>query len=195
MSPESKANFPISSLEGHLLIAAPRMDDPRFARCVLLVLKHNEDGAMGIILNRPVDDAGRLPTEMTDLFNELQSLTTGYEPVRIGGPVGGPIIALKPPSVRHGEGGVYLINGREQLQQVTEQVQGPFQFFVGHSAWTAGQLEQELESGYWLTLPADTDLLTSDHQQMWVNAIRETGRSVYRDVLGIRGFPQDVSMN
>lgn len=195
MSPESKANSPLSSLVGHLLIAAPRMDDPRFARSVVLVLKHDEEGAMGIILNRPVDSSGRFPAQMAGLFDELQSLSTGYEPVRIGGPVGGPVIALKTPSVRDGEGGVYFIAGHEQLKQVAEEISGPLQFFVGHSAWTAGQLEQELEMGFWLTLPAATEFLESDHQEMWVNAIRESGRSVYRDVLGIHGFPQDVSLN
>lgn len=192
MTTEFKAD---SSLEGHILIAAPRMDDPRFARSVVLVLRHDEEGAMGIILNRPVDESHRVPESIASLCDELESMAENESGVRIGGPVAGPIIALRTPSSRGKEGGVYLLQGREQLRELADLSVGPLQFFVGHAGWTPGQLESEMESGYWFTIPAGTDFLNSNHEQMWISALRESGRSIYRDVLGIRGFPADATLN
>lgn len=195
MSTESKANTPHFSLEGHLLIAAPRMDDPRFARSVVLVLQHTQDGAMGVVLNRPVDQTTDVSDSLAEVFAHIERLHAGRLPVRIGGPVSGPLIALRTPTLRGGKGGVYLVEGRSQLDKLTSQPGGPLQFFIGHSGWHSGQLEEELNSGCWLTLPAAANFLEMEHSQMWLTALRETGRSIYREALGIHGFPQDATLN
>ena len=171
------------------------MDDPRFSRSVVLVLKHDENGAMGVILNRPVDDSFDISDKLSGLFTEIRSAAVHGTSVCVGGPVAGPLIALRRPSVRGGSGGVYLIEGSAELRQLTKQVDGPLQFFVGHAGWAASQLEDELASGCWLTLPASAEFLDSDHREMWSMALRASGRSIYRDILGIRGFPEDASLN
>jgi putative AlgH/UPF0301 family transcriptional regulator len=119
--------------------------------------------------------------------------------VQLGGPVSGPLIVLhqKKEEAENGapRGGVFVIERREQLEELVERSDSPLSFFVGHAGWSAGQLEQELAKGSWLSTPAAPDFVFSEHDDMWVAAIQETGRAFYRDVLGIHEYPEDSSMN
>ncbi len=202
-SEETEENFMIpnqdadtfDSMEGRLLVAAPRMEDAQFARTVILMLQHTPAGATGIILNRPIDSSDPLPESLKELGEKLKRSKGGSPRMRIGGPLAGPLIGLCPPSVRHGEGGVYFIENEMALDQMERESKASCHFFVGHAAWGEGQLEQELSTGCWLKATVDAEFLSLDCQQMWIAALRESGRTIYREVLGIRGFPTDVSAN
>ncbi|MEM7315473.1 MAG: YqgE/AlgH family protein [Planctomycetota bacterium] len=186
-----------NSLEGHLLIAAPRMGDSVFDRSVVLMLHHDENGAMGIILNRPMSFSGN-----QGQFGPVQLLEALAQDsdrrVQLGGPVSGPLIVLHQASESEegsARGGVFVIERREQLEQLVQQSDSSLSFFVGHAGWSAGQLEQEIANGAWLSTPAAPEFVFGDHEDMWTDAIRETGRTFYREVLNIHEFPADSSLN
>ncbi len=195
MVPEPQAHNTFDSLEGHLLVAAPRMDDPVFARSVILVLQHSEMGAIGIMLNRPVDMAGALPESVTQLVAHLEAAGQSRSQLRIGGPVAGPLIGLAATTTNRAEERVYYIEHEAALRRMSNETPDGCQFFVGHTAWSEGQLDEELAAGDWLKVAVDANFLRTDCQQMWVSALREGGRAVYRDVLGIRAFPYDAALN
>ena len=183
------------SLQGKLLIASPRMADSRFDRAVVLVLRHDENGAVGIILNRPMETNAAGPWQLLDIL-----ATDRDQKVQIGGPVAGPLIVLHPVVAGEGEqrstrGGVRIVNKREELEELVQQADAPLRFFVGHAGWAEGQLESEVADGVWLLAPAAADFVFAEHDDMWINAIRESGRAFYREVLGIAQFPDDATVN
>ena len=185
----------MKSLEGKLLIASPRMSDPRFERAVILVLHHDETSAVGVVLNRPMSAEARGPWQLLDF---LASETN--RSVQIGGPVEGPIIVLHQNETADGktQGGVFVVQEQDQLKKLVEQQSDsptPLRFFIGHAGWGEGQLEDEVASGAWLTTAAAPGFVFADHDDMWLAAMRESGRSFYREVLGIQGFPADACAN
>ena len=189
----------MKSLQGHLLIASPRMDDPRFDRTVILMLKHDETGAVGIILNRPMRESAKGPWQIIDILASRDDRC-----VQVGGPVAGPLIVLHGKQSNTGDSGaslsgapsgVFVIEKPEQLEQLLEQTTEPLQFFVGHAGWHGGQLEREVEQGVWITTPAAPEFVFGHHEDMWVAALKQTERCFYAQVLGITQFPVDVTMN
>ena len=182
----------MNSLQGHLLIASPHMDDPRFARTVILVLRHDQDGALGIVLNRPMQSA-----DEDNRSSLIDLLSSDDGRIQAGGPVDGPLIVLHAEQQTSSgtKGGVFVIEKAEQLKHLIEEAEAPLQFYVGHAGWSPGQLERELSDGVWLSTPAVPDFVFAQHADMWVDAMRESGRNFYRDVLGISGFPDDPELN
>ena len=180
----------MSEFQGVALVASPQMDDPRFNQTVVLLLRHNEEGAMGVVLNRPIGEDQKVA------LAEIQM--PGDTPLNFhfGGPVAGPVIVLQTRESRLGNklGKMFTINKKEQIEGVLNNAED-CRLFVGHATWEPGQLEDEVEEGLWLTVPVSGDLLFGDHDEIWADAVRSVGRSFYRDVLGIRGEPADVSWN
>ena len=105
----------MNSLEGQLLVASPRMRDPRFERTVILILHHDTEGAMGVVLNRPLKQipAGR--------WQSVRKETTGKNRFLSGGPVSGPIIVLHGAEAATDDttmGKVYVVQKKEQLEKL-----------------------------------------------------------------------------
>ena len=129
------------SLKGQLLIAAPQLAD-YFRRSVVLVLEHNADGAMGVVLNRPTE------TPVAEAVPELADLAGEDSLVHAGGPVNpDTVIAL-------GE-----VDGEPELlgPDDTELEPQRLRVFAGYAGWAPGQLDGELEEEAWITEPADPD--------------------------------------
>ena len=186
----------MNSLEGHLLIAAPRMGDPRFHRAVILVLHHDDQGAMGVVLNRPIPrQAGAIASLLGSGFEASDGA------FHVGGPVAGPVIVLQglpnhPLEADDQEQGrVFVVEQQEQLQSLMDNANTDLRFYVGHAGWTQGQLENEIDEGSWLTLPASVDFVFSEDRDMWVDAMREFGCDFYASTLGVRHFPDNPSDN
>ncbi len=182
------------TLEGQMLVAAPNLSDPRFDRSVILVLHHGPQGAVGVVLNRPLD------ARSSEWMVKLQAQLKRGHALFSGGPVDGSVIALQLPKKKGkntsaGGGEVLVLKKDDQLADVLNKVPKHVRVFVGHAGWTQGQLENEVAGGSWYTLPADLDLLREDRQGMWVEAIRRIGRRFYQDVLGIHEFPDDATCN
>jgi len=148
------------NLTGHFLIAMPAMADPYFAKALAYICEHNEQGAMGIVINRPID------MSMNDLFEqvslEVQDETLGKSPVFFGGPV-----HVDRGFVLHQPVGQWqsslVISGSTALTtskdilEASANGQGPEKMLVtlGYAGWAAGQLEDELAHNAWLTVAAE----------------------------------------
>ena len=146
----------MSSLKGHLLIASPQLSDPNFQRTVVLLIEHNQDGAFGVVLNRPSD------TTVQEVWEQVgQDPTDSLETINVGGPVPGPLLAL------HGAGplsesevmpGIHLSTQRDALDQLVRG-QGTFRLFSGYAGWGGGQLETELTQEGWITRQANRNYI------------------------------------
>jgi putative transcriptional regulator len=159
----------MESLRGKLLIASPSLVDPNFARSVVLITEHGDEGAMGIVLNRPTE------TSVDDAVPELSSIAGGEEPIYVGGPVAtGSVLAvaeLDDP----GDASELLFGAIGFVQEPdVPVVRG--RVFLGYAGWSAGQLESELEEESWLVLPAEADdLFSNDPDGLWSSVLRRQG--------------------
>jgi putative transcriptional regulator len=166
-----------SSLAGQLLIAAPNMGDPRFYQTVVLLVLHDRNGAMGIVVNRPLDQR-----PLASLLEALGETTTGIVgSVRIfaGGPVQPELGFVlhsadyhKPETVVI-DGHLAMTSSREILRDIANGG-GPKQSLVafGYAGWGPGQLEGELAQRLWFTTPADANLVFEEaRDRLWENAM------------------------
>lgn len=148
------------SLANHFLIAVPAMDDPHFARGVTLLCEHNEDGAMGLLVNRLSDYRLGEVLEQMEISTELPRIAE--DTVLVGGPMlpdrgfvlhdGGD----EWPSTMRVAPGLAVTTSRDILAAMARG-SGPRRHLValGFASWSAGQLEQEIADNAWLTVPAD----------------------------------------
>jgi len=172
-----------NSLEDQLLIAMPQLADPYFSNTVTYVWKHSSEGALGIVINKP------LSISVADIFDELDIECsvddTPFKNLRVlaGGPVEkdkGFIIhdadAEGASSLRIGER-FSLSTSRELLQEIADG-KGPDRYLValGCAGWDGGQLERELSENAWLTAPATAELIFSeDYEHKAAQAARQLG--------------------
>jgi len=161
-----------------LLVSMPQLQDPNFARTVVLLCEFNPDGAFGLVINRPTDMAAR---EMIHLEPPLSSGNS--LPLWIGGPVeqqrGWILIGEAPDSeeFRTIREGLYLSTSPVLLRQVLEARPAPrARVLAGYAGWAAGQLDAELEQSAWLLSDIDLDVVFDvDASQMWETVIRRLG--------------------
>jgi putative transcriptional regulator len=154
-------------LSGSLLVAMPGMQDPRFARSVICLVAHSPDGAMGIVVNRPIDGLS-----FDDLLGQL-----GLEPVpphrRIrmlqGGPVDGGRGFVLHTADWSTDGSLTVASGLAMTASIDILKAiagggGPRRgvLALGYAGWGPGQLEQEFQRNAWLSVPADEELLFDD---------------------------------
>lgn len=183
----------MESLAGHLLIASPHLPDPNFFRSVVLMVQHDEEGALGLVLNRP--------SKLTvgQLWRQLeQEPCENEDPLRIGGPVEGPLMVLHESS-EHGEtkvvDGLYFSTQQDNLVAIVQQRQYRYTLLNGYSGWGPGQLESELEAGGWLTAEASALHVFSNQDELWKLVVGQIGEGIIRDGLKIKHTPNDPSMN
>jgi putative transcriptional regulator len=152
------------NLTHHFLIAMPNMADPHFFRSLTYVCEHNEQGALGLVINRPID------MTLTALLDQVSIpvATEGCDavPVHFGGPVQtdrgfvlhGPAGAWQSTLAIHPDLG--LTTSKDILEAIARG-EGPEQILItlGYAGWAAGQLEQELAQNAWLTVAAQPDVL------------------------------------
>jgi putative transcriptional regulator len=169
-----------TSLKNHLLIAMPNLRDPNFERTVTYICEHSEDGAMGIVVNRPTD------IRLAEVFDQMDiedSGTAGEAKVFVGGPV-----EEQRGFVLHtGQGSwestlpvdqdVSVTTSRDILEAMARG-EGPKSTLLalGYAGWGAGQLEREMLDNAWLTGPADKAILFElPPEQRWEAAARLLG--------------------
>ncbi len=162
-----------ASLAGQFLIATPAMRDTRFDRAVILMLRHDKDGAFGIVINRPV---GERP--MSDLLGTNDTAATGKVQVFVGGPVQPNIGFVVHSSDYHRagtldvDGRVAMTASREVLRDIADK-KGPAKALIafGYAGWAPGQLEGELARNVWYTAPEDPALVfDDDRDKVWEHA-------------------------
>jgi putative transcriptional regulator len=153
----------MDSLRHHFLIAMPHLQGDIFTSSLTYICEHNEEGALGLIINKP------LPVKLSEILLELDvypSPESERVQVLAGGPVStnqGFILHNDPDfqvnSLRTGPE-TYLTTSKEMLFALTEH-RGPNNFLItlGYAGWDAGQLEEELANNAWITCPAQEDIL------------------------------------
>ncbi len=182
-----------ASLEGHLLVASPELNDPNFARSVVLIIQHNSAGAFGLVLTQSTN------VSVEQVWQKVSGSTCRTrDAIYHGGPVDGPLMAL------HADreiGGSEILSGAlysvaaEQLENLVVSNAQPARFFIGYSGWGDGQLERELEAGGWLIVRARPEDLFQSIDGFWEATLRRVaGQSVLKS-MGIDDFPQDLSAN
>jgi putative transcriptional regulator len=179
----------MDSARGQLLIAGPSLLDPNFWRTVVLVIEHSEEGALGLVLNRPSE------TTVADAVPQLDELVDPAEELFIGGPVQpSSVIVLaqfEDPDdaalISFDDVGVLRAAHDEPIAGVRNG-----RAFVGHAGWGPGQLDSELERGDWILEPAKhQDAFTANPQGLWAEVLTRKGGSYAL----IARMPPDPSMN
>lgn len=183
----------MDTLQGHFLVASPHLLDPNFARSVVLLIQHSEDGAFGVVLNRPTEST------VEELWSEVgDGECEDARHVHLGGPVSGPLIALHTDaalSEMEVVPGVFFSAQREHLEELVLRPDKPFRLFVGHSGWGEGQLDREMEEGSWLTLPATSEYVFYDDGDLWQRIAQKIGQTFLSSALKIKNIPPDASVN
>jgi putative transcriptional regulator len=144
------------------------MLDPNFRRTVLFISAHNaQDGAMGVIINRPLDK------HVAEVVTEPPPVGLADVPVFLGGPVGKNQLMIAAFEWQKGEG--LKLNHTVELEQTNDD--GPaICAFIGYAGWTAGQLEAELEQQAWLVRKPSRSLVRLDRlSQLWFDIMRGLG--------------------
>lgn len=167
---------PPTSLAGQLLVASPSMGDPRFARTVILMVRHDKDSAFGIVVNRPI---GERPLEdLLKMLGEKDATAGGTVRIFAGGPVQ-PEIGFVIHSSEYRQPGTIDITGRVAMTASREILRdiannnGPKKSLVafGYAGWGPGQLESELARRDWAIAPGDSKLIfDEDRDKVWDSA-------------------------
>ena len=171
-----------SFLDGQVLIAMPGMQDPRFARSIVYLCAHSDEGAMGLIINKRAEDL-----VWSDLFKKLGipiGSVNAPKPVRYGGPVETGRGFVLHSSDYHAEDATMKIDGEVSMTATLDVLQamalgrGPDHAIValGYAGWGAGQLESELQMNGWLLCEPDEELVFGDDDtSKWDRALRKIG--------------------
>jgi putative transcriptional regulator len=181
------------SLQGHLLVASPRLPDVNFYRSVVLIIHHDEQGAFGIVLNRPTEST------IDEIWDDLPAgRDEACAHVNSGGPVEGPLMAIHT-NEAYGENeiipGVHFAAHKDYLNQLVRDSEAEYRIYSGYSGWAANQLEGELEFGGWMVMPARRDVIFGDPEAMWQNAAQEIGEDVTGELLNSAAVPKDPACN
>ena len=180
------------SLRGRLILAGPVLNDPNFERTVVLITEHSEEGAMGLVLNRPSD------APVVDAVPELAWAADDGETVFVGGPVApnGVIVLAEwqDPSqavVLVDEDLGFVPGDAEDFEALAAAVRRA-RVYAGHAGWGPGQLELELEEEAWIVeAPLREELFSDDPEGLWAAVLRRKGR----EFAFLATMPPDPSLN
>src|SRR5208283_6189733 len=174
----------IASLTGQLLIAAPTIGDPRFAHTVILMVKHDKEGALGIVINRPVGE--KSIASLLEAPGEDVSGIEGNLRVFAGGPVQ-PELGFVVHSAEYRRDDTIDVDGRVAMtasRQILRDIghhRGPEKtlFALGYAGWGPGQLEAEFARHDWFTAPEEPKLIFDDDRgNLWEDAMARRTREL-----------------
>ena len=179
------------SVKGRLLVAAPQLQDPNFARSVVLMVDHGEQGALGVVLNRATE------TRASDAADELGSLIGDEDPLHVGGPVQTSAIVVvaefpeEDPDAVIATGRIGLLSSEADMAEVAERI-GRARAFAGFAGWGPGQLDEEIEREDWILAPAGpNDVFTVDPEGLWAVVLERLGPQYAL----VARMPPDPSLN
>jgi putative transcriptional regulator len=180
----------VDSLRGHLLVASPSLLDPNFRRTVVLVTEHTDEGAAGLVLNRPS------PVEVSTVVPQLEPVVDDGDQVWVGGPVQPQAVLVLGEFLDPDEAAVPLFGslGFPSLCEPEEIVPATTRrrVFAGYAGWGAGQLEAEVADEDWILEEAlSDDAFTEEPGDLWSDVLRRKG-GVYELVARM---PEDPRVN
>lgn len=199
----------MQNFTGRLLIASPHLTDGNFLRAVLFIVRHDEEGALGFILNRRTNE--RL-SDAVDWAAEGAPLRED-DHIYSGGPVEGPLVTLHDvpgigqpcgtgedqstvkiedhPAEAFGElslsfdpAGIWLTADEGHARILARRRDCTVRFMSGYAGWGPGQLDYEFDAGGWLIIDADVKLIFGDEDTMWENCVKRCGREVLEVIDG-----------
>ncbi len=165
----------VDSLRGQLLVAGPDLLDPNFRRSVILVGEHGEEGAMGVILNRPS------PMSVAEAVPPLAELVAEWELVHVGGPVQPQAIVVLGDFEDTSEAGALVLGSVgflpgeiENASEIASLTRA--RVFAGYAGWAPNQLEEEIAESSWILAPAvPEDIFTDDPDHLWSAVLKRKG--------------------
>ena len=170
-----------SSLAPIFLLSMPQLTDPNFSRSVVLLCKHSEEGAFGLVINRPLLTSGTVTVNLDPPVSTDRELQ-----IWVGGPVepyrSWILVGQEPDEAEDLRGmrvaeNLYLSTSPDLLRRLLEPSPPPMaRLIVGYSGWGPGQLEAELDESSWLISDVDRDLIfNTPSDRLWEAAIRRLG--------------------
>jgi putative transcriptional regulator len=181
----------MESIRGQLLIAGPTLLDPNFWRTVVLIVEHTDDGALGLVLNRPSE------TTVAETVPQLEELIDPEQPVYVGGPVAPSAVIVLARFDDPGDAAllafadVGVLGSSISIEEPVDGVRDG-RAFIGHAGWGPGQLDGELERGDWIVEPAQLeDAFSGDPESLWASVLTRKGGSYAL----IARMPADPSWN
>lgn len=183
-----------AGLKGKLVVAQPSLLDPNFARTVVLILDHGEDGAVGVVLNRPTE------TGLSQALPQWERFAAQPNVVFVGGPVveeGTAICLSRARKVTETEawkpliGGVGTLDVNRAPEEIGAEIE-ELRLFAGYAGWGKGQLEAEIAAGGWFVVDAKpVDGFTNDPAGLWRAVLgRQRGMLAW-----FANFPPHAGMN
>ena len=182
-----------TSTKGSLLVAVPLLDEPNFHRTVIYMIEHTDDGALGLVINRPTDE-DELPG-LDSWMDELSQPRVVFDggPVQSNTLIGIAVVDTPEDSDAfvHIDDGLGTVDLGQPPSEIAEGLT-ELRLFRGYAGWGPGQLEGELGDGAWLVLDAEHDDIFSPHPHaLWRNILRRSGG---RKAL-LADAPDDLSWN
>jgi putative transcriptional regulator len=184
----------VRGLAGRLLVATPRLTDPNFRRAVVLILDHSSEGALGIVVNRPLE------VDVSAVLPSWQPYATAPGRLFQGGPVAldsalGVVAVpgddIEPMGVRRIIGSLGLVDLDTPPQVVVGGVAG-LRIFAGYSGWSGGQLEAEIGEGAWYVVDAEArDPFSDAPETLW----RQVLRRQRGELALVSTYPEDPALN
>jgi putative transcriptional regulator len=180
------------SLRGKLILASPTLIDPNFARTVVLIAEHTDEGAMGLVLNRPADST------VSDAVPDLAWLTDDDAQVYVGGPVAETAVIVLAEFERPEMAGALIddelgfIGTDADDPEALEGAIRRARVYAGHAGWGPGQLEEELAEEAWIVEPPRREeVFAEDADGLWAAVLRRKGR----EYALLATMPLDPSLN
>jgi putative transcriptional regulator len=165
----------MESLRGQLLVASPALLDPNFRRAVVLVGEHGEEGAMGVVLNRPSE------ITVDEAVPPLSELVQPLDVVHVGGPVQQQAIVVLGEFEEPSHAAVIVVGSVGFLPGEIDDAAtlgglGRVRVFAGYAGWGPGQLEQELAESSWIVVGAEPDdVFAEEPGDLWSSVLRRRG--------------------
>lgn len=180
----------MNSLRGSLLVSSGGLYDPNFRHTVVLIGEHNADGALGVVLNRPLD------VTVWERVPDLRDFVDPDEPLFQGGPVQPSSVVLLAELEKPEQAGILVFESVGFLvgdaSAMTAEGVRRARVFAGYSGWGPGQLEAEMAAGSWITEPALVeDVFTTAPDLLWSRVLERKGPEYHR----LSRMPYDPSMN
>ncbi|MGV3483475.1 MAG: YqgE/AlgH family protein [Planctomycetaceae bacterium] len=211
------------SLVGNLLVASTLVTESVFARGVCLMMHHDDDGAIAVMLNRPiwpppaeliqmivgepkekgesepaVASRPRWEEDHPESLSQSPSSGTLSGLVHFGGPLSGPVLAIHG-SMALAEAqtgtGIYVAAQKDHLEQLVREKPSDYRLIIGHAGWSAGQLDAEINAGMWHILPATADEIFGTDNDLWPLLIRRATGSTLARWVGAPDNPAAIALN
>jgi putative transcriptional regulator len=180
-------------MNGRLLVATPALGDPNFTRAVIFVLDHDEEGTLGVVINRPT------PVPVTEVLPPWSEYAAAPHVVFQGGPVAlDSALGLarvpdgaEPLGWRRVAGPIGLVDLDAPPEALGAQLSA-LRIFAGYAGWGPGQLQGELEQGAWFVVAAEAeDAFSDEPERLWRTVLRRQSG----DLAFVATYPDDPSMN